>query len=186
MMEDIMEETKEWYYAIDETVYGPIYRSEITRLYNNRCILSNTKVWKNGMSDWINYDQTDLINNVTTPPPLHKTEIDNSYVWSVAFMPLCCLVLIMLFINSNRYIGLFISCCIGLVSMVICIIDERTTKKLGYDTKELFLWAILLVPVYLFKRAYLLKQSKGYAITWLVSYSILIFINFGIIFARLL
>lgn len=185
MMEDIMEETKEWYYAIDETVYGPIYRSEIIWLFNSRQIFNNTKVWKNGMPDWIDYDQTDLINNVTTPPPLHKIEIDNSYVWSVAFMPLSCLVLKMLFINSSRYTALFISFCIGLISIVICIVDERTAKKSGYDTKELLLWAILFIPVYLFRRAYLFKQSMGYAITWLISYFILVFMNLGIILARL-
>jgi hypothetical protein len=174
-----------WYYAINETVNGPVCRSEIIWLYNNRRIFYNTKVWKSGMSDWITYDQTDLIENVITPPPLHKAKIDNSSIWLVAFMPLISFVFRIFLMDRNSVLSLFLLCCIGLVSIAICIIDERTIKKLGYDTKELLVWAILLIPVYLFRRAYLLRQRMDYAITWLVLYLISLFINFCIIIARL-
>jgi hypothetical protein len=38
-------------------------------------------------------------------------------------------------------------------------------KRAGHDIK---MWVVFLVPVYLWKRAEVLKQGKGYFILWIV------------------
>lgn len=180
-----MEELKEWYYAINQTAIGPISRSELIWLYNNKRIFNKTKVWKIGMADWTNLDHTDLIENVVTPPPIPAAEIDNSLIWIVSFSPLLTLFLRILLLSTYGYLFSFLSICIGLASITICIIDEERIKKSGYDTKETLLWAILFIPVYLFRRAYIFKQSMGYAFTWLALYLFELFFYFCIILARL-
>ncbi|MNN23337.1 hypothetical protein D3C81_1367320 [compost metagenome] len=62
-----------------------------------------------------------------------------------------------------------------ILNTILCIIDERKIKKAGYNTKEMLLWAIFIIPVYLFRRAHLLKQKSVYAIVWCITFVILIF-----------
>ena len=173
-----MEEIKEWYYAVNETVFGPMPKAELIRLYNDKYIFNYTKVWKIGMADWVFFDESELMNNIVIPPPLHTMKIDNKYVWIVAFSPLIYLILCYLFVEIEGA-SLFISFCICLINMALCIDDQRVLKKLGYNTKEILLWAIFFQPVYLFRRANILKQSFRYAITGLIcfcSYYIVLFL----------
>lgn len=168
-------EVKEWYYAMNGERIGAISKSKLITLYKTEKIFLGTKVWKNGMPDWVELRETDLVQERNSPPPLKGNDIDNTLVWILAFAPIIGTIIEYLIsgtIGETSSILWKISICIN---TILCIFDERKLKKAGYNTKELMLWAIFLVPVYLFRRAYLLKQKSGYAIVWCLTFAILLF-----------
>ena len=59
-------------------------------------------------------------------------------------------------------------------------LDEKLLKNAGHDTKRLGWWACLIVPVYLYKRAKALNQSKWYFIAFLICWVIEILISIAI------
>ncbi|GEM_PF-754475 len=131
------------------------------------------------MADWVTLDQTEMVMNNLVPPPLKLENINDYSVWILASLP----ILAQILPHSGHLSA--VSWCIylliiGTLVLTLGISDERNLKKAGYDTKELIVWAIMLTPVYLFRRAYICKQKYGYAITWLVTYSIsMVFIIFS-------
>ena len=55
----------------------------------------------------------------------------------------------------------------ALMNSVLAYFDERNLKKAGYSTDNMVWLAVLIVPVYLFVRAYRLKTVSWYGITWI-------------------
>ena len=44
-----------WYYAVDEQQVGPLTEAEFNTLVQQGTIKPDTKVWRDGMPDWVNY-----------------------------------------------------------------------------------------------------------------------------------
>ena len=168
-------EAKEWYYAMNGERIGAISKSELLNLYKNEKIFIGTKVWKSGMADWVELGQTDLIEKSNLPPPLKGTDINNTLVWILAFVPIIGTVLEYLISGAIGATSGSLWVVSVILNCILCITDKRKLKKAGYNTKQLMLWAIFLVPIYLFRRAYLLKQKNVYAIVWCVTFAILLF-----------
>ena len=131
------------------------------------------------MSDWLPAQQTELgslLSWRSTPPPLMGEAVNNSLVWTVAFVPIISSFLqVALAAPLGTQAGSlwFIA---PILNIILCLADEANLKKAGHDTKGMGLWAVFLVPVYLFVRAARLKQSNGYAIVWLVTFLLSLFI----------
>jgi hypothetical protein len=51
------------------------------------------------------------------------------------------------------------------LNIALCVMDSRILTKAGHDIAG---WWVLIVPVYLFRRAKHLGQQPWYALTWLV------------------
>lgn len=170
------QKAEDWYYVLRGERYGPVSRLQFLNLYKNEKVFLSTKVWKAGMPGWAEVNQTDLIDISNQPPPLQGNDIDNSIVWVLAFVPIL-----------GPLIENIISGVIGepsgslwfvtlILNIILCITDETRLKKAGYNTKEMLLWAMFLIPVYLFRRAHLLKQKNVYAVIWCITFVIMIFV----------
>lgn len=168
-------EAEKWFYVFNGERYGPVSRLELLHLYNAERVFLSTKVWKSGMSDWADIGQTDLIDRSIVPPPLKGEDINNTLVWIMAFTPI--LGTLLEFILSGA-IGVasgslwFIT---PILNAILGVIDQIKLKRAGHNTKEMLLWALFIIPVYLFRRAHILKQKSAYAIVWCITFAILIF-----------
>lgn len=182
----LLEETKDldlklnWFYSHKGKRIGPINESFLKQLIGDGIISDKTLVWQNGMSDWTTAHQTNLASLFATtrnePPPLIGEVVDNNIVWVIALVPfisgiLRVLISILLGIPAYKFWWIAI-----ILNISLCIADENRLKNAGYDTKGMGIWAFLLVPVYLFIRASRLKQDNSYAIVWLVTFFISVFI----------
>jgi hypothetical protein len=171
-----------WYYSQDGTRLGPINEDQIRKLIAADTIGRDSLVWCEGLADWTPAHQTDirhLFGSASTPPPLPGESVNNGIVWTVAFVPILAIFLedilarVMQSPRSNFWwVALALN--IGL-----CLADERNLKNAGHDTKGMTIWAVLLVPVYLFVRASRLKQNNGYAIVWLATFFVSVFIYYS-------
>ncbi len=168
-------DSEEWYYASNGQKIGAVSKSDLLNLYKAENITLSTRVWTTGMSDWIELGQTDLIKKVNTPPPLKGNDINNTLVWILAFVPILGTVLEYLISGAIGVTSASLWFVTVILNTVLCIIDQRKLKRAGYQIKELLVWAIFLVPVYLFRRAYILKQKNIYAIVWCLTFAILLF-----------
>jgi hypothetical protein len=54
-----------------------------------------------------------------------------------------------------------------LLSSICCFLDAQYLKKIGYNIGKLFMWCIL-IPVYLYKRSYYLRQNLTPLIVWII------------------
>lgn len=60
-----------------------------------------------------------------------------------------------------------------LLNVGLSMQDERNLKKAGHDTEKM--GGAWLVPVYMFKRAQILKQNNAYFIVWVVLFCVSLF-----------
>jgi len=165
----------DWYYVMNGARMGPIPESELIRLYSVHQLSSNTKVWSAETPDWIELGLTRLVIEENNPPPLSGNDISNTYVWILAFVPIIGTIVESMISGATGIASSSLWIVSIMLNSVLCIVDQRKLKRAGYDTKELLLWAFILVPVYLFRRANLLKQKCTYPIVWCVTFAILLF-----------
>ena len=59
------------------------------------------------------------------------------------------------------------------INTVLATWDEKKLKAAGHDT--LGMGAAWIVPVYLYKRARVLRQSNGYFVVWCVTFALFVF-----------
>jgi len=121
-----------------------------------------------------NFPQSDIDTESTVPLPTEKIHVSNAIVWILAFAPLIGLfieyaIAVVFYINIE-YLW-FIT--LGL-NIVLTAKDSNDLKKNGYDPDK---WgSIILIPVYLFKRASYFKHNYAYAIFWCISFVALLLI----------
>lgn len=170
-------ETKEWYYALDGKRRGPVSTNRLRNLYRNQYIFEDTNVWKSGMKDWIRLSQTDVLDRQDVPPPLTGRDTGNTLAWILAFVPVISAIILYLIAGVAGIRSVYSWIVPILLNSVLCVWDVQYLKKAGHNTKELLLWGFILIPVYLFRRAFLLKQGKGYAVIWCVVFVLSMFLS---------
>lgn len=121
--------------------------------------------------------------NVTALPSV-GISVNNTLVWILAFAPIIGEVSQGLIAGLGFLIGLIANPYVSykklwfvtlILNIVLSLADEKKLKRQGIDTSQL--GSAWLVPVYLYKRAQVLKQNIAYFIVWIVSF-VLILLGF--------
>lgn len=158
------QEEKSWYYEKGGQRIGPETISRIKELIKNKEIDENTLAWKKGFEDWKKIKETELAKlfESATPPPLKGKNVVNVFAWLIAFSPIFgafIYYLIALTFNDGEAFNEWIFWII--LYSVFALLDYIFLKRAGYKDGVIG-WAIIIVPVYLWKRANLTRQSKTY------------------------
>lgn len=62
-----------WFYDLNGSAVGPVSLDDIRALIADRVIGRSTKVWTEGMADWLSLEETELRSLLpVAPPPLHR------------------------------------------------------------------------------------------------------------------
>jgi hypothetical protein len=104
------------------------------------------------------------------PSAISEKRPSNALVWVVAVYPL-----VVVFWPDDWPIMRFTS---GVLLLLLVIDYSILSKNLGYNKRWLLFWALLLYPVYLYKRAKLLKQKPTYFIVSIFTILLSIIISF--------
>ncbi|MGL5126416.1 MAG: DUF4339 domain-containing protein [Fusobacteriaceae bacterium] len=157
---------EQWYYEKEGERLGPITQDGILELFESNQIDADSLIWKKGLNEWVKFENTNLYSEINTmPPPLLK--VNNNLIWIVAFAPLWADLLELMVIGvASGFLNLAIN-------LAICYYDEKLLRKAGHNIDKVQSY---LIPVYLFKRAKLLKHSNAYAITWIVLFVLSLFL----------
>lgn len=102
-------------------------------------------------------------------PPMQYSlqKANNTYMWMIVVV--CGIgTLLQLFIDYSGGIGLSLFIQIIMIGLyaLFCALDKSELKRTGHRTTTV--WWFLIVPVYMFVRAYRLRQFPLYAIIFLV------------------
>ncbi len=182
-----------WWYEINGEKKGPVGNTEIQNLIYLKIIRLETYVWTNGFENWKAIRETEFLNNFKTkenPPPLTGNAVNNTIVWWLAFAPIIGTILEGIFIeiyypepdvdfenlssinkytdylaNTNFNAFWFVTLALN---FLLSYLDEKNLQKSGHDTSTL--GSTFLVPLYLFKRAEMLKQNNIYFWIWLIAF----------------
>jgi len=119
-------------------------------------LFRNSLVWRKGLSNWIRLDQAELPLN--DPPPLQENAIQDWIVWLMAFAP----IFLRILQTAVGYSGAIAFGVAFISYAVLASIDLQNIKKAGNDPGALGQGWVFFVPVYLWKRAKLLRQSQAY------------------------
>ncbi|HOF62532.1 MAG TPA: DUF4339 domain-containing protein [Candidatus Latescibacteria bacterium] len=172
MTNTVQDNGSEWYYELNGERKGPVPRNKIQDLLNQGTLSRESKVWQKGMNDWVALAQTDFAVTTDVPPPLTGSAVKNDIVWALAFAPLYGLWIeqaVALGIDEDVSNLWFIT--LG-INIGLSYFDEKRLKKAGHNTEAM--GAAWLVPVYLFKRAEVLKQKNSYFIVWCVMFVLML------------
>ncbi len=173
----VAEDTVKWYYERNGMKNGPVNSPRIADLISMNEIGYGTRVWREGFTDWQEIENTSLKSLLKTPPPLTGAAVSNKVIWFLAFAPI-----ISLFIENFIWGMLHGSDAIYrdqlwfinlILNIALGVYDEKLLTRAGHDTKRM--GAAWIVPVYLYKRAHILKHNLAYFIVWLVCFAIVIF-----------
>jgi hypothetical protein len=177
---------KQWHYASDGERRGPVTSSEMSSLISSGQVTRTTLVWSEGMGDWKQAAQTDLLNS-STPPPLTGKRVANGIAWVLALLPFVYFPLIAYAIadarNAQQVVeNIIVTLILFMIPTVgLSFLDFWRVSRAGYPV-PLWYW-ILPVPVYLFLRASLTGQRPDYAYTWVLGMALWILAATPIIFA---
>ena len=159
--------SKLWYYLAGDGREGPVTEKQIEDLARSGNIGRKTMVWKEGVSDWIKIEDSDLkyiVERFVPATPMNA--ISDKWLWALATIPLIVdTVLVSLIPESASII-----CTIAIIGLNILFmtLDNRDLKKNGI-AYESWLWlGVILVPVYLFVRAAKTTKNIAPGIVWCV------------------
>ena len=122
----------------------------------------------------------DAVINISSPNMTLSQDsvkkLDNTIIWVLAFAPIL-IIIIEAFISGGGGLAAGPGFLLGLaVNSGLAIFDESIVKKAGYESNNI-VWAIFLVPVYLWQRATITKQSRSYFWIWIVCFVIVLLQN---------
>ena len=113
---------------------------------------------------------------------MSSSAVDNRWIWWLAFAPLVGAVLENLAAVMTQGGVKRLWLITAGIHIFFIEVDAYKLRKAGYDPSKLGFYA--LVPVYMAKRARLLKQSMTYAIVWCVTFALLVFGPVGYILQK--
>jgi hypothetical protein len=142
-------------------------------------------VWTEGMSDWMPFNRSQLSGQTQAqpsrmppaiPPVAHSqasnVSIPNEIAWTLSLIPLGFLFLDWTIRNST-----VVTIIAFLANSILCIADHNRLKKAGHKSPNL-LW-LIVIPIYLFLRSKLLKQSYAIPIVWIVTFVLYLVLSPG-------
>lgn len=151
-----------WFYAHGGDRIGPISRGEIEQLITAGKVNGDTPVWS-GAGDWQPARQSGLSSifeaaHRTSPPPLTGRHVDNKFAWLIVAVPLAGTVI-------EIAIGRELIALYWILNIGLCVLDAGRLRAAGHKAPDS--WTALLIPVYLWKRAALLKQRQVHFAAWM-------------------
>jgi hypothetical protein len=167
----------EWHYELDGVRTGPATEAEIVGLIAAKKLGRSSFLWRKGLTDWTALESTTFGQHFSdSPPPLTGAAVSNTVVWWLALAPLVGVFVAGLLAGATgKDIGKFWWVTLVL-NIALSMADEKKLKQAGHDTAQM--GPSFFVPVYLFKRAKILKQSNSYFIVWLVLFTLSLFSDF--------
>lgn len=164
----------EWHYELGGNRLGPVTEGAMLLLIADRKLTRGSFIWKKGMPDWVTLDSTIFSSQFSnTPPPLTGAAISNTLIWWLAFAPLLGIFIAGFLAGAtHKNISDFWWTTLVL-NLALSMADERKLKRAGHDTEKM--GGAWIVPVYMFKRAQVLKQNNAYFIVWLVLFCLSLF-----------
>jgi hypothetical protein len=165
-----------WYYAINGQQNGPVDWQSLVALAQTGAINPDTPVW-GGEGDWRPASQTSLGPMFVTvkpsgPPPLTGMYVSNAFVWAIVAVPMVNVAGGMVW-GASASAGILGWAIFGL-NVLFCVLDEKRLKAAGHKAPPG--WWALLVPVYLWKRATLLRQNRLVFASWCASFVASVFL----------
>lgn len=161
----------DWHYSADGRRFGPVSEAQIAGLIKEKKITEQSLVWNKSMPDWqpvLTSKFADLVRDPTVPPPLTGAAVGNTIVWVLAFAPLVGFLLDSILTGMTGLPG-FLTL---VLNIGLGYADEKKLRAAGHDTSKM--GGAWLVPVYLFKRAKILRQNYAYFIVWCVSFVLML------------
>jgi len=168
-------EGRAWYYSQNGKRIGPRNENQVRTLIATNVIQPNSSVWSEGMADWTPAYQTEIKRFFASipPPPLTGESVNNGAVWTLAFAPIISAGIQILAAASTGQSAHHFWWIAIVLNIGLCFADVIYLNRAGY--KDFAGW-IVLIPIYLFVRAARLKQSNGYAIVWLLTFFVSVFL----------
>ncbi len=171
-----------WHYEQNGERKGAVSQQQLIALIQQGQLTYGSRVWKKGMADWMQIEQTELRQHLedVAPPPLTGSSVNNKIVWLLAFAPLIGYLLESFVagllgaseaqweraMSENRYWYVTLA-----LNIALSVLDSKRLKQAGHDVSRFKGW-VFVVPVYLYQRAKLLNQNLAYFITWIVCFVI--------------
>lgn len=161
----------EWHYTSGGERKGPVTEDQIRILLENGNLDHSTHVWNINLPDWQPITSSSLSvllrNSPPSPPPIPGNTVKNELVWILSVCPIAGGILTALLAPLlNMEGGLF--WLTPALNIWLAYWDEKRLTKTGYATSQM--GGAWLIPVYLWKRATVLKQSRRYFFLWCVAF----------------
>ncbi len=155
----------QWHYAKDGRRLGPVTLAEVRALLDRGVLDREDLVWTKGMPQWKKLGEAKAF-SADGPPPLTGSGVNNAVVWITPFVPIA--HALMTQTVGGREVPWAPLAITVFVNTFLCSVDLLTLKRAGHRSSRLAGWAVLVVPVYLWKRSRATGQAPSYFIVWCI------------------
>jgi len=161
----------EWFYLHDARRVGPVTEDHISQLLADGVIDDKIQVWNHNLPAWQPLSSSSIAHlatkdGTTAPPPVPGSAVGSGLVWILAFCPILGGVITILLSPLVDTAGALFWVSPAL-NLIFVYADDRRLRCAGYSTEKL--GAAWLIPVYLWRRAVMLRQSKAYFWVWCIA-----------------
>jgi len=148
--------SQDWYYVERGERKGPVGAETLQSMFERGLVDENTRVWTESFgNDWKPIHQVSALRNAGQPPLVPASEIPNVWLYLLISVPVVMTVVeASTTLSADGQAGL--GFLLFFIPNTICaILDQKVVERSGRkdSVKGLFLWIIILVPVYIFLRS---------------------------------
>ncbi|WP_199153346.1 DUF4339 domain-containing protein [Chromobacterium sp. ASV23] len=169
----------EWHYEDAGERHGPVSLEEMEALIHQQSLQADSLVWSPGLPTWTALSHTELASHLNglMPPPLPTDKIDDIAVRCLCVAPVLGFILESMaagamdidfdtFLRENLFWYLT-----PILNIGLCGLDIYHLKQAGIQTHR-FGKFLVLIPLYLWKRAKTLNSSQACFWIWLACFGI--------------
>ena len=150
-----------WYYIERGESKGPVVAKALQSMIESGVIDENTRIWTESFGDdWKTIDQVFTLRNEGQPPLVPDSAIPNVWLFVLISVPVVMALVEAVILESNTSLNAdgaeVLSFFLFFIPSTICaIFDQKTVERSGRKdaVAGLFLWILLIVPVYIFLRS---------------------------------
>lgn len=171
-----MAEAQEWYFEQDGSRQGPVPLESLLALLASKSVTGETLVWNASFGAvWKRLaDVHPSSTNPDGPPPLPQARLrtNDFFAWTIALLPIigsAVELVVMADAGTTPHYGIT-GLMYFLAYSLLCAADAGQIRKSG-STEAPFFW-FWLVPVYLYKRARLLRRSLTLLWVWIAAIAV--------------
>ena len=156
----------EWFYEKNGKRLGPFSTPDMLSFHSAGDIHDNTLVWTKAFAgEWRPYSTSEIAaDNNDGPPLLPAANVNSTFAWIFALVPLIELFIERLLTNSvaNYRSDIGVAIIVSATTYgILGYLDARQIERSGRNKKSVSLkWFIWLAPAYLFQRARALGQKQ--------------------------
>lgn len=169
------ESSNQWHYISGGSSSEPASKEKILDLITAGDLTTSSKVWSNHLTEWTKISDIPELLKLSSngaPPALDAKDMKNFWFYALIVAPMIVSFILLVITESTEIMkGEYDFFAFMVVNTLLATADQTAMRRAGQSTKAkgLLIWALILIPVYVWMRARRTGMSAWPLVLWFCS-----------------